>query len=78
MLSGASLMAWLIRLCGRLSGILALMLLVEFLAFLLYRVFRYGYAIAPWQTDADKRFGSKNFEPPIELRLSDPDEKDKQ
>ena len=33
----ASLMAWFIRLSGRMTGILALMVLVEFLAFVLYR-----------------------------------------
>jgi len=52
-------------------GVVVLAIPVGGIAFLLYRVLRRGYAIAPWQTDVDKRFGSKNFEPPIELKLGD-------
>ena len=48
------------------------------IAFLLYRVLRHGYAIAPWQENADQRFGSKNYEPPIELKLNHADESDPQ
>ena len=53
------------------TAVVVLAIPVIAIIFLLYRVLRYGYAFAPWQENADQRFGSKNFEPPIELGLGD-------
>jgi hypothetical protein len=47
-------------------------ILVVFIAVILHRVLRQGYAIAPWQEYADRRFGNKNCEPPIQLNFNDP------